>query len=702
MTPRVLPLLFLLAFPILVSAQDQETIDSLTHVAKKNPPDTSSVRAYLELSDATLNSDYDKSMSYAQSGLAIARLLKDDSWSGRCYYQMGTACFSYGLSMEAVDHFTDAVAVLEKKDSAGYWVAKSMNGMGNAQRRLGRLKEATDSYLEAKRIFEKIGDRKGVAGTYNNLGIILMAEGQQENALDYFKIARQMNIEINNQSWLAKNLSNMGTAFFNLQEYDSAEVYFRQAFGIYLAVGDMNGWATDLINLGNVYTLKKEYAKAKEQFDLALDYDRRNGREADMAFALLNMGGLYTETGDYRTAEKYLDSSMVISTKYNDLQTLIEVYKGYTVMYEKSGDFKNAYKYYSLYATKKDSISSSDMKNQMDQMEESLREEKLREQNASLEQSKMLQDVQLNRSHIISYTAFGGIALVLLLAFALFKRYQLKKKANDLLKERNREIQSQKTIIEEKNRDISDSINYAKKIQDTVLPDISAFHSALGESFVYYRPRNVVSGDFYWFHKAGNKTFVAVADCTGHGVPGAFMSMIGIDKMNQAVLEPGTLDPSVILTTVNRQLKTVLKQDDLSGGMRDGMDVALISIDRGKMTLEFSGANRPVWITREGSLIELDPLKVSVGGHTPASQEFPLQEFALQKNDCIYLFSDGYADQFGGPKEKKMMTRNFRQVLLSFSNEPMETQKKILSEKFDAWKGSLEQVDDVCVAGIRV
>jgi tetratricopeptide (TPR) repeat protein/serine phosphatase RsbU (regulator of sigma subunit) len=695
MIPRIFAPLLFLAFSMPAFAQDQKAIDSLTLIAKKNPQDTSSVSAYLELSQATLYSGYDKSFAYAKSGLAVAEKLNDDHWKGRCYNQMGTVCFSYGLSKEAIDNYSNAISILEIKEDSSYWIAKSMNGMGNAQRKMGRTKEATDSYLYAKNIFEKLHDKKGIAGTYNNLGIIFMAEDQQEKALEYFKIARRMNIEINNIPWLAKNLSNMGNAFFNLGQYDSAEVYFNQSMKMCLELNDLGGWATDVSNLGNVYTSKKEYKKAKEQFEIALDFYRNNDQEAEMALSMSNIAGLYTETGDYEIAKQYLDSSVAIGIKYNDLVSLLAAYKSYTVMYEKSGDFENAYKYYSMYATKKDSMISSDMKGQMDQMEESLREEKLKEQNETLEHSK-------NRSNIISYTAIGGIVLVLLLAFTLFKRYQLKKKANDLLKERNREIQSQKAIIEQKSEEVSDSINYAKKIQDTLLPDLPAFHSAFKNAFIFFRPKNVVSGDFYWFSPSENKTFVAVADCTGHGVPGAFMSVIGIDKLNQAMIEFKGATPSGILASVNRQLKTVLKQDDLTGGMRDGMDIALVAIDHKKMLLEFSGANRPIWIIRNEELIELEPSKASIGGHTPASHEFSLHEFELQRNDCIYLFSDGYADQFGGPKEKKMMTKNFKKILLSLSKEPMDSQKRMIAEKFDRWKNNLEQVDDICVMGICI
>jgi serine phosphatase RsbU (regulator of sigma subunit) len=702
MTLRFLPLLFLFYFSVNAFAQDQKAIDSLTHVAKKIPQDTSCISAYVQLSQSTLNSDYQKSIEYANNGLQIAERLKDNFWTGRCYLQLGFANNSFGYNKEAIENLHDAISYFEKWGGTKYWIAKSDNSIGNAERKLGRLKDATESYLAAKTLYEEVKDKKGVAGAYNNLGLIVSAQGQPKKARDYYMLARQMNIEINNQPWLGINLMNIGTAYYNMQQFDSAEYYFKESQKIYLAVNDMGSWSTVMMNLGNVYTSQKNYKKAMEEYNLALDFDRKNGKEAEISFILYNIAGLYTETGEFEKAQNLLDSSVILSTKYSDHEALDDAYKGYTLLYEKTGDFKNAYKYYKLYATMKDSMTSSVLQNQMEQMEESFREEKLKEKNASLEQAKQLQDVSLNNAHIINYATIGGIILALLLAFTLFKRYQLKQKANIVLEERNYEIESQKGIIEQKNKDISDSINYAKNIQDTLLPELPQIQSAFKESFIFFRPKNIVSGDFYWFSTVGNKAMIAVADCTGHGVPGAFMSMIGIDKINQAVLELRLSRPSEILSTINRLLKTILKQDDLTGGMRDGMDVALISVDKEKMSLEFSGANRPLWIIRKGELIELKPTKASLGGHTPISQEFITHEFALEKNDCIYLFSDGYADQFGGVKGKKMMTKNFKRLLVSLSSETMESQKKLIAERLNEWQGNLEQVDDICIMGVRI
>jgi serine phosphatase RsbU (regulator of sigma subunit)/Tfp pilus assembly protein PilF len=680
----------LTAFVFSAAAQD-----SLLKIARKNPPDTSSVSAYVNLAQSTANVNYDSSVAYAQKGLTIAARLNDNYWKGRCYYQMGLAGYYFGHSKEAVDHFSNAVFFLEKDSAKTYWVAKSLNGMGNAQRPLGREKEATDNYLEAQKIFEKLHDKKGLAGVYNNLGIVFMEEGQQEKALEYYRIARRMNIEISNKPWLGKNLSNMGNAFFNLRNYDSAEYYFRESQKISLAINDSSDWALDVMNLGNVYTSKKDFKKAQAQFDAALKFDRDDGRESDMANVMHNLAGLYIETGDFASAKLYLDSSFAIATKYNDLAMLVQIYETYAVFYDKTGDYKNAFIYYGLYATKKDSINTTDMKSQMDQMEESLREAGLKEKNEKLEEEKL-------RSNIISYAAVGGIVLVLALGFVLFKRYQLKKRANLQLTAHNKMIESQKAIIEQKNLDISDSINYAKRIQETLLPDLSSFHAAFPDSFIFFRPRDIVSGDFYWFASKDGKRLVAAVDCTGHGIPGAFMSMIGNAFLQEIVNGKGITKPADILSELRFLVINALKQKGQAGEQHDGMDISLCCFDENNKSVEWAGANNPLWILRNNECIEVEPDKRPIGFFRGQGMPFTNHRVELQKNDILFLFTDGYTDQFGGPKQKKMMKKNFKKILLAAANEPGEIQKKILAEKFDAWKGKLDQVDDVCVIGIRV
>ena len=270
------------------------------------------------------------------------------------------------------------------------------------------------------------------------------------------------------------------------------------------------------------------------------------------------------------------------------------------------------------------------------------------------------------------------------------------------VRERTSEVIQQKEIIEQKNKEITDSINYAKQIQNAILPLSSEIYTLLPDSFGLYKPKDVVSGDFYWVGHQGGKILVAAADCTGHGVPGAFMSMLGSNKLDDAVYEKKMTRPAEILKHVNIGIKSTLKQNIDGSLSRDGMDIALCCIDRANNKVEFAGANRSFLHIRNGMLCEVPPTKSALGGLTPDSQEFQHEEIEIRKGDCLYLFTDGYADQFGGEQGKKFMTKKFKDLLLSICDKPMSEQEKILEDTLEEWKSGREQVDDILVIGIRI
>jgi serine phosphatase RsbU (regulator of sigma subunit) len=270
------------------------------------------------------------------------------------------------------------------------------------------------------------------------------------------------------------------------------------------------------------------------------------------------------------------------------------------------------------------------------------------------------------------------------------------------VRERTAEVIHQKEIIEQKNKEITDSINYAKQIQRAILPFRNEMQRLLPQSFCLYMPKDVVSGDFYWAAEHDGKVLVAVADCTGHGVPGAFMSMLGSSKLDHAVLERGLTRPSDILQQLNKGVKSTLKQNEHGSLSRDGMDIALCTIDYAKRTLLFSGANRPLYHIRNGMLCEVTPTKSAIGGLTPEGQEFNHDEIDLREGDNIYIFTDGYADQFGGKDGKKFMTKQFKDLLLDIYDKPMSEQERILEQTLEDWKAGREQVDDILVIGIRI
>jgi serine phosphatase RsbU (regulator of sigma subunit) len=324
---------------------------------------------------------------------------------------------------------------------------------------------------------------------------------------------------------------------------------------------------------------------------------------------------------------------------------------------------------------------------------------------------KYNQEIKQQQTYII----VGLVALILMgiLALVIYSGYRLKKKSNYLLEEKNKEI-------EEKNKEITDSITYAKRIQEAILPAPSLLNRYLKDGFVLYKPKDIVAGDFYWMHPAGDVVLFAAADCTGHGVPGAMVSVVCHHALTRAVRECNLLDPGLILDKAREYvIDTFASNDEFS--VRDGMDIALCAINYKELSLSFAGANNPLYIvtTNEktikslpvscrveeeyGTLLyEIKGDKQPIGSYTNELTPFKTHTMSINKDDIIYLFTDGYADQFGGEKGKKLKYKTFKKLLMLNSPQKMDDQRNSLNKFFHEWKEAMEQVDDVCVIGVKI
>jgi len=333
------------------------------------------------------------------------------------------------------------------------------------------------------------------------------------------------------------------------------------------------------------------------------------------------------------------------------------------------------------------------------------------------------QKEKLNKQKLIIFTSVV-ILLIISLFLSLLKRQNSKiRKANELLALSNAEIiqqkeeiesqrdeieaqrdlaTQQKDQIEKQNIRITDSIEYASRIQSAVLPPAEYIESILPEHFIYYKPRDIVSGDFYWLTKKNNLTVIAAVDCTGHGVPGAFMSMLGVALLNEIVGEDDLSDASVILQKLKENIIKSLHQTGDPDEAADGMDIALGIIDFDKKIMRFAGANNPLYIIRNNELNEIKADKLPLGIHFIENEPFTNHEIILESNDIIYFFSDGYVDQFGGKDNRKLLARNFKKVLLNICDETMQRQSELLDEHINNWKGNWKQIDDMLIIGVKI
>ena len=298
------------------------------------------------------------------------------------------------------------------------------------------------------------------------------------------------------------------------------------------------------------------------------------------------------------------------------------------------------------------------------------------------------------------------LALLLLILPYLYLRYRTRslRRTNQILLEKERiarEVEKQRDRLSVMHKNLTDSIRYARKIQQALLPSDYYFHSQLPEAFLLYMPRDIVSGDFYWVNNKGDRIFFAVADCTGHGVPGAFMSMIGFEILDKIINDQGIVHPGEILNILNYGISNTFSRGEEDLLLKDGMDISFCTLDRRNKVLEFAGAFHILYMVRDNKLLEYKGDRVSVGlGVEEKGEQFTNYVIPLQERDKIYLFTDGYPDQFGGPKGKKYMYRRFRHLLLSIHELPMERQKQILYESFRYWQADYDQVDDVLVMGV--
>ena len=484
-------------------------------------------------------------------------------------------------------------------------------------------------------------------------------------------------------------------------EGDTAHVRHNlKAMQNYIDLGNEHMAALMASNVAGRYQNLEMYDSAYYYEKIYLDYlQKEDGGKSELASAMASIGSILTDMGRYREAEKYLiqaEEYAFQSTKKQMIR-LKSIYYGLYKVNKYSGNYKDAVYYQYLYYTYRDSARDAEHKDAILEMEVAYETEKKEAEIAMLQKDNQLKEkekeVARAEAEKESFTKklymSGGLIMLLLGGFVLVKwRESIKQK---------KVIEYQKMLVEEKNRDIMDSMLYASSIQKAIITSEEYFSRMFNEFFVLYKPRDIVSGDFYWAYEApdGARLF-AVGDCTGHGVPGAMMSMLGTAFLNEIVIEGKECDPKSILDKMRESVINAMKQ----GNLRDGMDMSFCLIKDKKLV--FSGANLPIYVLRNGDLTELKGDKQPVGYQPMEKIPFSNNEFDLQEGDKIYLFSDGYADQFGGPKGKKYKYKTLRDKLIELWGMSLKEQKNIMDSEFESWKGEMEQVDDVCVIGVRI
>lgn len=603
-----------------------------------------------------------KALEYAKMQMELAVKLKDKNALETGYDNFGFLYKSFGEYEKSISYHLKSLQIKEeKKDSSG--ISVCMNGIGGLYFTMQNFPKALDYFIKGTHIDSLLNSNENLIDNYGNIGACYDAMQQYSKALEYYIRAEDLSKKISRKI-SSDLLQNLGTAYLKKGELQKAEEYLNKAHEAATKENDVGTIIVINIAFADLYSQKKEYEKAINYGEKALGLAKQN---------------------------KLIDSE-------------IEALKSLANIYSQARNYSKAFQYQQMFSNLKDTLLTEKNGRAITEMntkyETEKKEKQIEIQNLTLTQ----QNLELNKKQIIIYATAGGIALLMTLSFFIFRSYKQKKKANLQLEEKNILIEEKSKIVEEQHKDITDSIKYAQRIQQAILPPAKFWHELLPNSFVLYKPKDILSGDFYWIEQNQDYVYVAAADCTGHGVPGALMSLVNYNLLNKAVLEKNLVKPADILDEVNKSLTISLHQTYNESAVRDGMDVALCALHKGNGQMQFAGAFNGGYIfKKDGSFLDLNGDKTPVGAFIEEKIAlFTNHSLPLEKGDRVFIFSDGYADQFGGPKGKKLKYINLKKYIAESLHLDMQQQKKHLEDRFNEWKGKYEQVDDVLVIGFAI
>ena len=709
--PFVCLLIFLFSF-----ASKAQQNDSLWSVwISPEQEDTSRAEAMQYYAWSYLYVNTDSAIYFANQELAFSKEKILPRWIGKSYNTLGIAYMYQGKYDSSLFNLERSLAyrkALQDKSA----IAGSYGNIGIVYQEISNYPKAIDYYMKSLYYKEEMGDSLGIANTSNNIGMLYSKLGEYDQQMQYQNRSLLIYEALNDQQGVARVHNNLGISQVILKDYQSAEEHLLTSSTISESSGDKHGTAATYLSLSKLYLMadyRKNSGRESEILQKSLDLTLKSltlSKELQeprgIVTALNQLALYYVEVRQYGKARLAVKEAEKLGQEYAYLNELKDTYNIRYEVEENQKNFQLALVYYIKYDNLEDSLFGITNRNdilrnevkfqfEIQAAEDSIRSSK----NEEIAQTKITaQEKLLAKEQSINYLAFGLIVILCLSALLIFRRYRITKKQKDI-------IDLQRAEVAQQHKEILDSIQYAKRLQTGILPNEESIFAQLTNAFLLFKPKDVVSGDFYWFEVIDDKVFIAVADCTGHGVPGAMVSIVCCNALNKAVIEEGIHSAAEIL---NRARELVIENFEKSHeDLHDGMDISLCVIEKSSLAkntikIEWAGANNPLWIARKGAteMEEIKANKQPIGKHR-ASAPFTSHEVECQKGDNIYLFSDGFVDQFGGELGKKFKAKPFRSLLLQEKDKSMREQSAIILQKFEEWKGSYEQVDDVCMIGIK-
>lgn len=644
---------------------------------------------------------FESSLRYYKEALSIASTANDENEIVNQLSNLAKVYQSLRKHAEAEQVLLRAVQ-LSKKSKNVQHLASLYNGLGGQYYELGNFRGSIKYFYESISAFETLRDTTQLVTTLRNISLAYQSMKDFAKAKQIMYRALDLSLKFKDTILLSYTYGSLGAVFQNMLVFDSALFYNTKQIKLLGEKGDKDELAIAYGNLGIIYKAKKDYANSKANYLKALEIFKKSKSTRLMTISYINLAELCILTKNGKQAIEYYDKAQKETAESGEREIIAATHLGKYEAYYSMKDYKNSIDEYMKYRAIHDSLLKEESMTEVVRLESKYEMGKKQKENELLKAQDKIKQTLIDvskenerKTKLFLYSSLAVLIIIMVLAVLLFfglKENKLKTKI----------INEQKNLVKEKNKDITDSINYAKRIQEALLPAKELKYEIFPNAFVFFKPRDIVSGDFYWFTKKNGKRIITAVDCTGHGVPGAFMSMIGNTFLTEIIEGKGITQPADILSEMRYLVIKSLKQTHDMTESKDGMDMALLAFDDETNTVEYSGANNPLWLIRNGECIEYKPDKRPIGYFRGEGRPFTNHKIELQKGDTIYIFTDGYADQFGGKNGKKLKYKPFKETLLSIQHEPMLKQEEILLEKFNEWKGILGQIDDVLIIGIRI
>jgi len=674
--------------------------------------------------------------------LAINLKLNDNIEISETYNNLGTY-YLYTSQFDSARYYYN-IAISYLDSDLNTTKASILNNIALAYQYEGDYEKSINIYVQSLNIYEQLNDMRTAMLIYNNIGSLYKEIGYFNKAIEYYQKKIAFSQEIGDQIEYCKSLNNIAGCYAEMHNNDTAITIYESAIPLFDSFDDKETKAMIYKGIADCEIEKSNYKKALKYAQKALDLRLIINNDNLIYRTYLTIAEAFNGLKKYRMALTYYRKCEKYSQESGDVQIKLKTMFGLANSLSILGNYRESNNYLALYIALNDSIMNSNVQQQISDLETKYQTEKK-------EQQILLQDAELEKNQVtIAFEKaesekkaaqrnlfMFGFGLILILALVVFRGYRQKAQSNKIIAEKNEklnqlitevttqkdEIEKQKSEIEEIHNEVSQSINYAKRIQSSILPETEILTNSLPDHFVLFKPRDVVSGDFYWFTKIEHQLFATVADCTGHGVPGAFMSMLGVSFLRDIVNKSNIYQPDKILNQLRKDIIRTLKQKGVSGEQKDGMDMAFIRLDFQSLQLEFSGANNPLVIISktkpevlsentiikemrledndDWGLYEVKPDKMPISIYEKMN-DFSNHRFQLHKEDRVYMFSDGFLDQFGGPKGKKFKSKPFKRLLLEHTHLSISDQEQLLNQTIISWMEFQHQVDDISVIGIQV